>query len=705
MSVRVRMAADGARIDMHGEVGWEITPPAVVRALREAGAAPVTVSINSYGGSAFDGIAIHNLLARHAAPVTVVIEAIAASAASVIAMAGQRIVMPGNALMMIHRAAALAYGNGDDARSTVEMLDRVDRAAAETYAARTGLSVEEILELMDAETWFSAEEAVARGFATEAAAPAEIVLSIDRLAAFRNPPPSLLRLSPAAASAASPPADPAAFQESARMTERLAAADPAAPTLAAATDPAAPTLAAAALLAAPATLAQLEALAERGGLGAEWTLAQLRAGATMAAATDAALDAAVLAGRAAATTARVAAAAAAAPDLSGVGRVQVTRDERETRVDLMVNALLHQHRPDRVKLDDGARQFRGLSLVDLARECLENAGVRTRGLGRYEIAQAALAGPGQVRLAGGEHTISDFPRILANTANKSLRAAYLEAAQTFRVWARQQNLPDYKSFNVAALSAAPRLLPVPESGEIEFGSFGEENEAWALARYGRIAAISALAIINDDLGAFTRIPAAWGAAASGLESDIVYFQLLQNALLTTGFALFSTQHANLLTGTNTALTPDAAGVNAVGLAEEALGIQTDPSGAILGQVGRTLLVPTALATEAGQLFSSATVPGTIGQANPFIGRYQVVAEARLQRGVTLGATTVAGSAAFWYLLADAGDTIAYGGLDGADGPQVSSAVDFDTDGVKVKVVHSFGAKAISHRHMVRANGA
>lgn len=697
MSLHVRMAADGARIDMHGEIGWEITPPDVVRALREAGAAPVTVSLNSYGGSAFDGIAIHNLLARHPAPVTVIIEAIAASAASVIAMAGARIVMPGNALLMIHRAASVAYGTGDDARAAVEMLDRVDRAAAETYAARTGLPVEEILALMDAETWFTAEEAVAQGFATEAAPPAEIVLSIDRLAAFRNPPRSLLGHFPAAASAASPPADPAATQESARMNERPAAA-PAAP-------PADPTLSAPAGAIIPATLAQLEALAERAGLGPDWTLAQLRAGATLAAAKDAALDAAVLAGRAAATTARVSAAAAAAPDLSGVGRVQITRDERETRIDLMVNALMHQHRPDKVKLEDGARQFRGLSLVDLARECLESAGMRTRGLGRYEIAQAALAGPGQVRLAGGEHTISDFPRILANTANKSLRNAYVEAPQTFRVWARQQNLPDYKTFNVAALSAAPGLRPVAENGEIEFGSFGEENEAWALARYGRIAAISAVAIINDDLGAFTRIPAAWGAAASRLESDIVYFQLLANANLSDGVPLFHATHANLITGAGSALTPDAAGVSAVGAAEEALGVQTDPSGAILGQVGRTLLVPTALGTEAGQLFSSATVPGSIGQANPFIGRYQVVTEARLQRSITLGASTVTGSAAQWYLMADAGDTIAYGGLDGADGPQVSSAVDFDTDGVKVKVVHSFGAKAISHRHMVRSNGS
>lgn len=147
-------------------------------ALKEAGRRPLTVNLNSPGGDAFEGITIFNLLVDYPAPITVNILGEAASAASVIAMAGDRIRMYQGSLMMIHssKAAVMAaiYGNSKEIRHTAdeldqlaEVLDRLDGSVAELYANRTGNSVDDVLALMRAETWMKPDEAVERGFANE----------------------------------------------------------------------------------------------------------------------------------------------------------------------------------------------------------------------------------------------------------------------------------------------------------------------------------------------------------------------------------------------------------------------------------------------------------------------------------------------------------------------------------------------------------
>ncbi|WP_338827632.1 head maturation protease, ClpP-related [Bradyrhizobium sp. 27S5] len=126
----------------------------------------VTVRINSGGGSAADGIAIFNALDSHKGNVTVVVESIAASAASVIAMAGQKIVMRAGSMMMIHDPSALTLGNSSDHAKSVEMLETMANSMADIYAEKTGRPVAEIRAEMKAETWMSAQEAVAKGYAT-----------------------------------------------------------------------------------------------------------------------------------------------------------------------------------------------------------------------------------------------------------------------------------------------------------------------------------------------------------------------------------------------------------------------------------------------------------------------------------------------------------------------------------------------------------
>lgn len=149
--------------DSIGEGGT--TPARISGALRSIGNRPVTVRLNSPGGNVFDGLAIFNLLREHTAGVMTQVLGLAASAASVIAMAGDEIQMARASELMIHRAQGGALGNADTLRQMTVVLDQVDGVLAKLYAERTGLSSAEVTRLMAEETFMTAEEAVELGFA------------------------------------------------------------------------------------------------------------------------------------------------------------------------------------------------------------------------------------------------------------------------------------------------------------------------------------------------------------------------------------------------------------------------------------------------------------------------------------------------------------------------------------------------------------
>jgi len=139
----------------------------------------IRLSINSPGGNVFDGLAIHNMLARHKARVIVTIDGVAASMASVIAMAGDEIVMPANAMMMLHNPTGMALGDADTMDEMSDALRRMAQSLIGIYAARTKQPPEKIQSMMDATTWLNAEEAVALGFADRVEQPVKIAATFD----------------------------------------------------------------------------------------------------------------------------------------------------------------------------------------------------------------------------------------------------------------------------------------------------------------------------------------------------------------------------------------------------------------------------------------------------------------------------------------------------------------------------------------------
>lgn len=177
-------ADDVAEVYIYDQIGEDwfgegVTAKKFVEELNALKVARIDLHLNSPGGSVFDGVAIHNALLRHQATVTTYIDGLAASIASIIALAGERVVMADNALFMIHNPWGVAYGDSEELRKYADTLDKIRDTLVNTYAAKTGMGRDEIVAALNAETWYTAQEAQAAGFVDEVSAPLQIAASFD----------------------------------------------------------------------------------------------------------------------------------------------------------------------------------------------------------------------------------------------------------------------------------------------------------------------------------------------------------------------------------------------------------------------------------------------------------------------------------------------------------------------------------------------
>ncbi len=199
----VRAAGGATIIEFYDEVGaYGISAKAFSDKLK-ATAGDIVLKVNSPGGDVFDGIAIHNDLVAHAGKVRVEITGVAASAASIIAMAGDEIAIAENSFVMVHNSWGLTIGNRHDHAETEDLLGQIDQALAATYAARTGLSVAACAAMMDAETWLAGADAKVKGFADEILGAADPAARFD-LSVYGRAPAGLSHRAEGAANLNSP---------------------------------------------------------------------------------------------------------------------------------------------------------------------------------------------------------------------------------------------------------------------------------------------------------------------------------------------------------------------------------------------------------------------------------------------------------------------------------------------------------------------
>lgn len=328
----------------------------------------------------------------------------------------------------------------------------------------------------------------------------------------------------------------------------------------------------------------------------------------------------------------------------------------------------------------GANELRGYSMIELARESLQRECNTKANFGdNMEMARAAI------------NSTSTFPAIMSNLANKSVMVGFNEAETTFQIWAGKGSNRDFKEAARVALSEAGNLELVPEGGQFQQDVFKEASARTKVATYGKIFSLTRQAIINDDLGLFSKIATKYGSAAKRLVNKMVYAQLTGDVKMQDNVALFDDKHGNV------AKTGEALSVKAIAKAITAMRRQKGIQGtANLNITPKYLVVPPELEVTAYQIVNStAAVDGTnSGVVNPYKGRFVIVADAELTDPDA------------WYLVADASqhDTIEVTYLNGVETPRLETRQGFDVDGIEYKVAFDCGVSALDFRGLYKNAG-
>ncbi len=613
-------------------------------------AAEIHVTINSYGGSVATGLALYNALKAHPARIVVTVTGVAASIASLIAMAGDEVHMYEASLMMVHGPwFASSGGNAAQLRAAAEELEAHAKVMALAYSQKTGRSVEELLPMLTdgADHFFTAEEAIAFGLAdmiaggdaeipeVPAGAPPEILAArvaaaFNRIrgATMPNPNPAASRAAPAAPAAAAGDPMAALIQRNGMLrgvfagfrdmdgVARLEAdclADPS--------------------LTLESAQARLLAHVGQGASpvqGTAYSASQPRAGDDF---NEAAADA------------------------------------------LLLRSGLSLRKPHAA-----ARDLVGMSIGDIANTVLSRAG---KTVHRYNMAEAIRAAM----------TTSDFTRILANSATKALRNGYEIEPQSHVAWVLPTTVPDFKTQHRPIIGSAPELRAVAEGAEYEFGAMDEDQAEYAVSKWGRSIRLTFEAVRNDDLGAFARAQQAMGQAAKRREADEVYALLLANAgagqTMQDTKTLFHVDHGNLTASAS------ALDVNALGAARTLLRKQTALGGGLLNLQPRFLLVPAELESIAEMLLAASTrhmqQSGALEAGTPnWLSTLQLVVEPRLGAG-----------AAYVMAAPPQIDTFELAMLDGDNGPVVIEEPLTNSDDLQYRVRHVFGGRFLDWRGVVK----
>lgn len=666
---------------------------------------PLTVRLNSGGGIATEGQAIHNALKTYDGEVTIVIDGIAASAASLIAMAGAKIVMPAGAVMMIHdpaRWCTEGRGTEEDHLKEAKALGVLANAYAAVYAARAGITTEEAREVMRVETYFDGPAAVDAGFATDTDDSTDA--SAAALFDYRLYPKapqglrdvsnqlgqrasmSMIRSMMAGASQPKRKEQPMS-RKSKRTTAQVEGddedqmneddeitsqeddqteldgdledevdleseddeADPDAEDddIEAGEDDEAQ---------AQANAAGIRRFCASRKIGQDMEMNWISRGLT---AKQAVAEFKKMKGRSM-TKAR-----------PGTPRTKILRDERTTRRAAM-SAALHAQITGRDPATQAARQYMDMSLVEMAAVTIGHRG-RIRSAGdKIEVFMNA------------SHATSDYPAIFQNALNKVLLERYSDFTPTYRAIAKQKNFRDFRPMPLVRAGDFPTLLPVGETGEIKWGTFGESGEMAVIVPYARGLTISRQMLINDDLGAINDMLSSYGETIAHFEERTFYSQAL-TARLADGVAIFHADHNNLA-ATGSGITADA-----LSEGRAAMRKQQSIDGQRLNLAPSILLVGPDMETEAEMIVAQIT-PTDAGAVNPFSGKLKPVVTTEIEDDS-------------WYLLSERAPCWTYGFLDGQEAPRVRTEEPFGTQGFSMTVEHDFGFGAQDFRGGFKNAGA
>lgn len=630
----------------------------VAEALAEHGDGDLTTRINSGGGIANEGMAIYSLLKGHPGKVTIAVDGVAASAASLIAMAGDEIEMRDGAMMMIHDPSGITLGTEAAHRNAADKLAKISDNYASIYAKRSGKEQAAARAIMKAETWLVADEAIAQGFATKKIdEPALEKASFDYRIYAKAPRslPVRMRNIPQPAAAAALPEIP-----------KMERADPGQ------------------AQAAKPWAADFYASAENAGLELKVINDIVAKAASLENAKSGLIDAMA--------SAHNRGKPGVSPNLSMFN--DTTLDNPTFAGSAAAGALCLKGGLPEKNLEDlgpavrsAAREMAGLSMVEIFDKCAAASGIRMSG-SITRRAQFHLSNWGRpyspVTMAAGGLSTSDLPNITGNFLNKLLFASYVPAQSQIRVISVQRPASNFHDISALRVGEPPILEEVIEGDEIKYGKLSDAKESYVVKAYAKKLAITLQVLVNDDTGAIADTARIIGRGAAQTENDAFAALLTANSgngvNMSDGNPLYHSAHANKA-GSGAALDIDP-----LDAARQAMRQQTGIDGKTLIDVPpRYLLVGAALEGKAEQVISSY-YPAKLADINPFAQKLSPLVDPRLS-----------GNA--WRLFADpvVVPCIAHSYLNDVAGPSVESKQGWDILGIEFRVVDLFGCGVIDFR--------
>lgn len=678
-SIRSRASAQGvkaasAEILIYGDIGesWygdSVLAKDFVKDIAALDVESITIRVNSYGGSVTDGIAIHNAIKRHKAHVTVVIDSVAYSIASLIAMAGDTVEMAENALLMVHAPWGYASGNSAVLREYADMLDTWAQAMSTSYAAKTGRDQAEMLALLTdgQDHYYTAQQAIAEKFVDAIVTAMPLAASLDRAALaarFKTLPGTSGEVIAAAAATTS------------KETDMPGANQTAATVQAAATNEA--EIMAAGVKAEAARRTEIQAsfnkFKDREGVAE--LLAACQNDTSISAATA---DAKLLAHLGKDSTPVVG---------SHIVTLESGRERfvADAAASIMARAGVKDEKGEAIKVTAG-NSLRGYKLLDLARSALQNAGIKTDGMNQMQIVASAFT-----------QSTSDFPILLENVMHKTLQQAYAVAPDTWSRFCAVGSVSDFRAHSRYRVGSLGNLDNLTELGEFKNKTIPDGEKASITAgTKGNIINLSRHTVINDDLQAFVTLSAMLGRAAKRAPEVAVYALLAENSgagpLLSDGLAMFHAMHGNLVTS---GAVPS---IDTIEAARILMASQKDVSGNdYLDLRPAVWLGPMSLGGKARVVNSSIYDPDTankLQRPNICNGLFRDVIDTPRLTGNP------------WYMFADPNEApvIEVAFLDGVQEPYLELEQGFDVDGARYKVRLDFGVAGIDYRGAVQNDGA
>ncbi|CDN94807.1 head maturation protease, ClpP-related [Agrobacterium tumefaciens] len=639
--------------DEDGIVSTGFTDEQVIEALADL-SGDIVVRLNSGGGIAFQGIAIYNALKSHDGKVSVFVDALAASAASLIAMAGDHVVMRPGAMMMIHNPGTITIGTSEDHRKAALTLDQIAASAAEIYASRSGRSMREILRMMADETWMRGSVARSLGFAEEAEESGEeMAAPAFKYSLFKNAPANL-------------------------FTHRAVAAPGNLEILATATkEPVMSTL-----TSVKETTQDIFSRCRSANLSMEETeKVMMEAKGDGNKARDIIIN--MMADR-------------AGPETRGhLPTTSLYSPDPTADNSQIVDALAARLG---ASIDGGGdNPYMNCSMLEIGRRYYAAQGQRVSNMSDAALAErmttlSASRGSGYATMAAGMHTTTDFPSLLLAAGQRYLLERYNSTPSPLKALSTKRSVADFRPQTFIRPGEAPKLEKVTEAGEITYGTTSEDSNGLQISTYAKLFAMSRNAIINDNLGAFTDFMRAFSDSAHETEGDLFYQMLAANnfagAVMSDGKPLYHADHGNLATDNG------EPSVSTLSFARTAMRLQKNVNGTgTAGVVPTVLLVGPKLETTAEKIVAQLTAT-TSGDVNPFSGKLSVAVENRYD-GVG------------WWLFADPGHRPAFqhGYLGGAEGPTVAYREGWNVLGIEFRCLLDFGCAPFDFRATYFNKGA